>query len=129
VQIFFVAAYGTDQTLEGTHHMKFDDRQPGKDSWRWKLLIAAALLSAFARRPDAAQLAGGIERLRTLRSGLLANYEMTLIRQFENPKHDFPQRIGYERKGNALLAWIEGTQDGKVRRLEFPYLRTSCGPA
>ena len=27
-----------------------------------------------------------------------------------------------------LLAWIEGTENGKVRRLEFPYLRTSCGP-
>jgi len=96
---------------------------------------------------------------RTTHSGVLADYEMTLIRQaedhlvfeahpsnqpmalfhsievsrsrivFENPKHDFPQRIGYERKGNALLAWIEGTQNGKVRRIEFPYLRTSCGPA
>ena len=52
-----------------------------------------------------------------------------VILVFENPKHDFPQRIGYQRKGNALLAWIEGTQNGKVRRVEFPYLRTSCGPA
>ena len=96
---------------------------------------------------------------RTTRGGVLADYEMTLIRQaedhlvyeahpsnqpmalfysidvspsrivFENPKHDFPQRIGYERKVNALLAWIEGTQNGKVRRVEFSYVRTSCGPA
>ncbi len=96
---------------------------------------------------------------RTLRAGVLADYEMMLIRQtedrlifeahplnqpmalfhstdvgasrivFENPKHDFPQRIGYERKGASLLAWIEGTQGGKSRRIEFPYSRVSCGPA
>jgi hypothetical protein len=45
---------------------------------------------------------------------------------FENPQHDFPQRIGYERKGDGLLAWIEGEQKGKVRRVEFPYRRTAC---
>ena len=41
---------------------------------------------------------------------------------FENSKHDFPQKIGYELKDNSsLLAWIEGTVDGKPRRREFPY--------
>jgi len=46
---------------------------------------------------------------------------------FENLEHDFPQRIGYQRNGpNALLAWIEGTQQGQVRRTEFPYRRASC---
>jgi hypothetical protein len=45
---------------------------------------------------------------------------------FENPKHDFPQRIGYERQGDGLLAWIEGTQDGEARRMEFPYRRAAC---
>jgi len=45
---------------------------------------------------------------------------------FENLQHDFPQRIGYQRKGSTLLAWIEGTRDGKVRRLEFPYRRAVC---
>ena len=46
---------------------------------------------------------------------------------FENPQHDFPQRIGYERRGANLTAWIEGTADGKVRRIEFPYKRVDCG--
>ena len=45
---------------------------------------------------------------------------------FENLQHDFPQRIGYERQGAALLAWIEGTQEGEVRRIEFPYRRAAC---
>ena len=46
---------------------------------------------------------------------------------FENPAHDFPQRIGYERRGDdALLAWVEGTQNGRTRRTEFPYQRVAC---
>lgn len=45
---------------------------------------------------------------------------------FENPQHDFPQRIGYQRKGADLLAWIEGAQGGQARRIEFPYRRVAC---
>lgn len=37
---------------------------------------------------------------------------------FENPEHDFPQRIGYRRTAaGGLEAWIEGSG----RRVEFPY--------
>ncbi len=46
--------------------------------------------------------------------------------QFENPQHDFPQRIGYRRRGARLDAWIEGTISGKSRRVEFPYERVAC---
>ena len=51
--------------------------------------------------------------------------------QFENPAHDFPQRVGYrlDAAGKRLLAWIEGTRDGRARRVEFPLLRTPCDPA
>jgi len=44
---------------------------------------------------------------------------------FENPHHDFPQRIGYELQADgSLRAFIEGPgRDGKVRRIEFPYRR------
>ena len=46
---------------------------------------------------------------------------------FENSGHDFPQRVGYERQGaDRLLAWIEGTANGRSRRIEFPYQRTAC---
>ncbi len=41
---------------------------------------------------------------------------------FENPQHDFPQKISYVLKEDgALVAAIEGTKDGKARRVEFPY--------
>lgn len=46
---------------------------------------------------------------------------------FENPQHDFPQRVGYEHKSSSeLLAWIEGVLNGKPRRIEFPYRRAAC---
>ena len=46
---------------------------------------------------------------------------------FENPAHDFPQRIGYERTGaDSLTAWVEGPQNGRTRRIEFAYQRAQC---
>lgn len=45
---------------------------------------------------------------------------------FENPAHDFPQRIMYRIDGTKLVARIEGTRDGKTRGIEFPYSRAKC---
>ena len=46
---------------------------------------------------------------------------------FELPEHDFPQRIGYVRRGaDSLVAWIEGTMNGKVRRIPYAYTRAEC---
>jgi len=43
---------------------------------------------------------------------------------FENKDHDFPQRISYQLLSeNKVLAWIEGTVNGKFRKIEFPYNR------
>ena len=95
---------------------------------------------------------------RTVRGSTLVEYEMVIIREqgnqfayeahpsgqpsavflsgivsdsmivFENPTHDFPQKIGYQRTTpDALLAWIEGTERGQKRRVEFSYQRTTCG--
>jgi hypothetical protein len=47
---------------------------------------------------------------------------------FENPAHDYPQRIGYRRESSdRLLAWIDGADRGVPRRVEFRYQRASCG--
>ncbi len=92
----------------------------------------------------------------TVRDGSLVSYELVVVRErgdrlafeahpsgqpaavflsstigeesvvFENPQHDFPQRIGYQRLGTGLLGWIEGTQDGQVRRIDFPYRAAVC---
>lgn len=46
---------------------------------------------------------------------------------FENPAHDFPQRIIYRLDdGGNLLGRIEGTIDGVPRAADFPMTRTSC---
>ena len=47
---------------------------------------------------------------------------------FENPTHDFPQRIIYRRSGDALFARTEGTTNGRTRGVDFPYTRTACAP-
>lgn len=46
--------------------------------------------------------------------------EMTATRVvFENPAHDFPQRIIYWKDGNDLRARIEGTVNGKAESEEW----------
>ena len=44
---------------------------------------------------------------------------------FENPTHDYPRRISYERKGaDAISAFID---DGTgSRRIEYPFQRVAC---
>jgi hypothetical protein len=47
---------------------------------------------------------------------------------FENPTHDFPQRISYRREGDTLTARVEGTMNGKSRGIDFPFKRAPCTP-
>ena len=57
----------------------------------------------------------------------LSSMVTTSMVVFENPQHDFPQRIGYERKdADSLTAWVEGPQNGRTRRIEFAYQRAHC---
>jgi hypothetical protein len=46
---------------------------------------------------------------------------------FENPEHDFPQRIIYRLIANGkLLGRIEGVVDGTERSADFPMTRSDC---
>jgi len=46
---------------------------------------------------------------------------------FENPDHDFPQRILYRlREDGSLLGRIEGMRDGELRGVDFPMQRGTC---
>ena len=46
---------------------------------------------------------------------------------FENPDHDFPQRVIYARDGDSrLVPRIEGVSKGKLRVVEFPMTRVDC---
>lgn len=46
---------------------------------------------------------------------------------FENPQHDFPQRISYRAlPGDRLAARIEGLRGGSLRGIDFPMKRVPC---
>ena len=46
---------------------------------------------------------------------------------FENPQHDFPQRIIYRLEaGGSLFARVEATENGKTRGIDYPYKRAKC---
>ena len=48
---------------------------------------------------------------------------------FENPAHDFPKRIGYERSGlTGLTAWIDGGPAAAGSRTDYPLMRVTCDP-
>ena len=42
---------------------------------------------------------------------------------FENPSHDFPQRIIYRRTAAGIAARIEGRMNGTERGVDFPFTR------
>lgn len=94
---------------------------------------------------------------RTFRSDSLVAYELVIVREqggrlayeahpsgqatavflsrtvtdsmivFENLEHDFPQRVGYERKSHDVVhAWVEGPHNGRERRITFAYRRVPC---
>lgn len=45
---------------------------------------------------------------------------------FENPEHDFPQRIVYERDGDVMIARIEGRVDGRDQGMEWRFRRADA---
>ncbi len=56
---------------------------------------------------------------------LLALSEREVI--FENPQHDFPQRIIYRLNADGILkARIEGTVDGEPKSVDFPMQKIDC---
>jgi Domain of unknown function (DUF6265) len=45
---------------------------------------------------------------------------------FENPTHDFPQRIIYRPTATGLAARVEGMRNGALRGLDFAFTRDDC---
>lgn len=45
---------------------------------------------------------------------------------FENPEHDFPQRVSYRRNGDNLTGHIEGNNNGKAMGFDFPMTKVRC---
>jgi hypothetical protein len=46
---------------------------------------------------------------------------------FENPAHDFPQRIRYRRvSGTSVVARIEGAEKGQAKGEDYPFRKVTC---
>ncbi len=46
---------------------------------------------------------------------------------FENPAHDFPQRVIYRlQEDGSLVGRIEGEEQGKAKGVDFPMRRVAC---
>lgn len=110
---------------------------------RWVVADAATLIGTSHTLKDGAL--SEFEFLRVLVKGGVATYvaqpggapptsfaatsQTTSAITFENPGHDFPRRIGYQRlDATHLTAWIDGGPAGKSPRLEFPMTRVACEP-
>lgn len=48
---------------------------------------------------------------------------------FENPTHDFPQRIIYTRRDNTLTGRIEGVINGQPRQAEWQWQLAAPSPS
>ncbi len=47
---------------------------------------------------------------------------------FDNPTHDFPQRIAYRRiTPDSVVARISAVRNGQTRAMEIPMARSRCG--
>lgn len=84
-----------------------------------------------------------LERLRLFYRGDTLIYEASPARQpmnefkstlisaqeivFEDPEHDFPQKITYRRIGaDSLFARVEGDRDGRQRPIDYAFKRVAC---
>ena len=77
------------------------------------------------------QEAGGLEFIASPSGQNTTSFSMSSLSDreviFENPDHDFPQRIIYRlMSDDELLGRIEGTIDGKERAVDFPMKKIDC---
>ncbi len=75
--------------------------------------------------------AGDIEHIANPSGQSEASFLMVRLSErevvFENPAHDFPQRIIYRLEAEgSLVARIEGEVNGEVRTVDFPMKRVDC---
>jgi len=101
------ALFGVSRTSDGTRVQEFEFLHifASRDT-----LVYAAMPSGQARTEFRARTVGAREIV------------------FENPTHDFPTRVGYQRTtaGDSLIAFIEGMRGGTLRRITFPYRKVAC---
>ncbi len=120
---------------------KSDTAEPGSGE-HWLPLAGGTLLGVSRTVKQGKTVEFEFMQIRAAESGQLAFIAMPsgqktvvfpLLRLgetevvFENPQHDFPQRVIYQLEGETKLrARIEGMRKGALRVIEFPMNRVSC---
>jgi hypothetical protein len=121
-----------------------DGAEPGSEE-RWMPLAGGTMLGVSRTIEQGKTVAFEFMEIRHLPDGKLAfvahpsgqdTTVFTALRVsdsevvFENPEHDFPQRVAYAKDGaSKLRARIEGTERGALRVIDFSMSRTSCDSA
>lgn len=102
-----------DSTLAGFAYTKVAQDTVFAETLKIQQLGEAILLTvvAYSQNDDA-----------PVRFKLITLEDDTII--FENKGHDFPQRIAYTTpQKDSIHAWIEGTVDGELQKIDFYYNR------
>jgi uncharacterized protein DUF6265 len=118
-----------------------DGAEPGSEE-RWMPLAGGTMLGVSRTVRQGKTVALEFMEIRHLPDGKLAfvahpsgqgTTVFTAVRAsdseivFENPEHDFPQRVAYAKDGESKVrARIEGSEGGALRVIEFPMSRMSC---
>ena len=120
---------------------KSETAEPGSGE-HWLPLAGGTLLGVSRTVKQGRTVEFEFMQIRTLADGQIAFIAMPsgqrttvfpLVRLgdaeavFENPQHDFPQRVIYQlESATRLRARIEGLRKGELRVVEFPMHRVSC---
>ena len=120
---------------------KNEKAEPGSGE-HWLPLAGGTLLGVSRTVKKGKTVEFEFMQIRTVENGQLAFIAMPSGQQtvvfpllrlvkaevvFENPQHDFPQRIIYQLQGDKKLqARIEGTRNGALRAIDFPMNRVNC---
>lgn len=120
-----------------------DGAEPGNVE-QWMAPAGGAMLGASRVVRGGRMVAYEYTRIITIGDGLVfiaspsgqetAEFQLKHLAEaevvFENPDHDFPQRIIYKLiDKERLLGRIEGQSDGKEKHVEFPMTRIDCTKA
>ncbi len=119
----------------------YDDAEPGSGEY-WMPPVGGTMFAVSRSIRDSRTVAFEYLRIEEFAEGSLvlfaspsgqspARFDMVSLSNnevvFENPEHDFPQRIIYSlAQDSRLIGRIEGQSNGRPKSIEFPMSRIDC---
>ncbi len=119
----------------------YDDAEPGSGEY-WMPPVGGTMFAVSRSIRDSRTVAFEYLRIEESAEGSLAlfaspsgqspaRFDMVSLTNnevvFENPEHDFPQRIVYSlTQDGRLIGRIEGQSNGRPKSIDFPMSRIDC---